>query len=129
MFLRLPLPICLQNTRKLKNNGHFFKKDQLTLQLEPQIGLVIHHNITWFSIQITNRFLTCVLLNLLEDKLLKLEDSLSLSRTKFVLIDCFANVKGFTIFDMKETRMDLFNLYHDHLHQRVQSGQIRLVLF
>jgi hypothetical protein len=113
----------------LKNNGHFFKKDQLTLQLEPQIGLVIHHNITWFSIQITNRFLTCVLLNLLEDKLLKLEDSLSLSRTKFVLIDCFANVKGFTIFDMKETRMDLFNLYHDHLHQRVQSGQIRLVLF
>jgi hypothetical protein len=63
------------------------------------------------------------------DKLLKLEDTLSLQRTKYVLIDCFANAKGFTIFDIKETRLDLFNLYHDHLHKRVQGGQIKLVLF
>jgi hypothetical protein len=63
------------------------------------------------------------------EKLADLEDGLNLSRCKYLIIDMFATVKSFTILDMKETKVDFFNMYNKHFHKLVKSGQTKIILF
>jgi len=57
------------------------------------------------------------------------DGSLSLDRVKVFLIDMAFNVKMFTVISSKDIKKQFFQLYHDHVHERVMSGRIKICLF
>jgi len=55
--------------------------------------------------------------------------SLSLDQCKMLVIDMSRDVKKMSVLDAKDTGQHFFKFYHQHLHELVQNGKMKLVLF
>jgi len=56
-------------------------------------------------------------------------DALDLGGLQYVMIDTTRDAKGFNVFDVKQIKDDLFELYKNHIHERVDAGDTKLILF
>mmetsp|Transcript_7600 Transcript_7600/g.23399 ORF Transcript_7600/g.23399 Transcript_7600/m.23399 type:complete len:106 (-) Transcript_7600:1375-1692(-) len=54
---------------------------------------------------------------------------LKLDRLKFVVVDTWQNVKGYSVLSQPQIAGDFFKFYSKTLHERVQSGETKLCFF